>query len=662
LAWGSMTRMNCISPFSLSACLRPSSWSTRLAALDAASVRLSHKTSALNDLLRQLQHATSKPSPRNAAGPKTGAAAAAAQATPAAVHRITPPRGTALKFPASSPPTAAAPVDASTSLQRIADLQAWLTRLAQQIEHAGTTATSSSSSSSSSASSAGVSSSALNALSHMHELMLSEPIGPAPAVLPTTHSALVTIKSLNSVNTVGAGVPVPKNRGFINGRWQKVQGSPKHSRQGSLGAVSDEEEDPFANISDMDAESAPASGRASAVNSPPGKSPPGHVRKGSSLGTTEENRREGQHNALEIDAEDGEQLMKESPASKRKVQIMTPSKSSVEDDPFADIDDLEVDMAEEEVRRKAELARAAALKEQHSIQGAKLRAQKNKSKMHTLRGDLSKHMHQDADIDTMDEEAIVAAAVHPKSPQKQFNSLQQQQPSSTKSHPAAANAQPSVRAVSPIQDDALDEMDDDDDDQGQPSLPKNAPGVTALTTRREGQEVQTEEWHDVDDSGVMKKHHPKALSQSLSLRANEEDRPDDLDDMEDGDEEPVKVIKTPKSPGSRKIGFQSEPDDAEDGFHTPEHSQSRHSQNSNSSLRLNQGSGGGTNHGQHGQLASSVSDDDLDHLDDFMDEDEVEQSKMPVKENKKADVDRAGRDRQLRNRPCCRWNSVCEAC
>ena len=493
------------------------------------------------------------------------------------------------------------------------------------------------------------------------------------------------------------GVAIPPGTAFVNGRWIRTS-PPPHQADDDVYEQS-EDEDPFADFSDHDA-SAPSTPRnnhnqsASIEQSPP----PSHSALGrrpgklSSGSGTLRRRADGD---VEIGEEDVQELDERAAdgrlaagAGARRASLVTLSPSVVladgqwqaraavdgdsadgdaieeeEDDVFADIPDLDVDAEEEAKRRAAELARAhaAAAAAQASRRAAAL-----SRKTTTLRKDLSKHMGQDAEIDDADLPMFDESDAEERQSQA----------------PAAAEAEADANGDAGADSDGIDADFEEDVSLALESprasrlfapdlrAPKNAPNVTALTTRREGQAEEEEQWGDMS----LLPSHLRHASHSASAV---DDRPDDLDDLDEEDEEPLPLAASPQPRQRHAHGLSSDlsapatpssawrrgaalsDDDLSEldasragmlsgsasGFAS--RSASRMSLHSHSHSLASHHS---HSHSNHGQLSAALSDDDADQLDDMLDEDEERQVDVKIDVNNKANKDRAGRQRQTHTR------------
>lgn len=534
---------------------------------------------------------------------------------------------------------------------------------------------------------------------------------PSPSAPASTRSALITIKPLQSAGQPGVtqpgmhGVAIPPGTAFVNGRWIRTSPPPQ---QDDVAYEQSEDEDPFADFSDHDA-SAPSSPRnnhnqsASVEQSPPSHSASGRRPGKLSSGSGTLRRRAegdveiGEEDVLELDerAADGRLA---AGAGARRASLVTLSPSVVladgqwqaraavdgdsadgdaieeeEDDVFADIPDLDVDAEEEAKRRAAELARAhaAAAAAQASRRAAAL-----SRKTTTLRKDLSKHMGQDAEIDDAD---------LPMFDESDAEERQSQAPAAE----AEAEAEAVANGDADADSDAIDADFEEDVSQALESprasrlfapdlrAPKSAPNVTALTTRREGQAEEEEQWADVS----LLPSHLRHASHSASAV---DDRPDDLDDLDEEDEEPLPLaaspqtrqrhahglssdLSAPATPSSawRRGGAFSDDDlselDASRGG-MPSGSASGFASRSGSRMSLHSHSHSlashhSHSHSNHGQLSAALSDDDADQLDDMLDEDEERQVDVKIDVNNKANKDRAARQRQTHTQTNTRMRS-----
>ena len=508
-----------------------------------------------------------------------------------------------------------------------------------------------------------------------------------------------------------AGVHVPAGTVFVDGKWQRVRHSsgsggggksPSHAGQHP---DSEEEPDPFADFSDHDASLPGTPRRASLLESKAAASPPlsSFRKKNSPSINTLKRRGEGEKDIGEEDVAEFEN--REAAAASGAGGMRVPKSPSVvledgqwhtdtvreeeEADIFADIEDLEVNPAEEERRRAAEIARssssAAALAPSptsHVKSAAEVsaRAKAIRNKTSTLRKDLFKHMGQDVEIDEGDVASLV----------EEEDDTQQQQQADAASAAAAVSASPSPASPAAAGAAAVDEDEFDVAAELESPRPaahvfkpdleatKSAAGVTELNTRKEGQEQEADEWNDVE----LKREHLRKASNSALKHAD--DRPDDLDGLsEDEDEqapEPAPRPTVASSPASRN----GVPAGTVTHLHTPSSKSfggggGRHSAAASSSSfggsafedddfsdldhsRITFSGSGSVSksnrtmhhshsasassvqsvQSNHGQLSAQLSDDDADDLDDMLDEDEQAQSSIKV------DVSRSQADRASR--------------
>ena len=414
-----------------------------------------------------------------------------------------------------------------------------------------------------------------------------------------------------------------------------------------------------------------------------------------------------------------------------------------EEDVFADIEDLPVNAEEEERVRVAELARAAASaaaaraaspsspysrsprsgggSRSGSLQKSAAEIAKRtlaiQRKTTTMRPNLFKHMGQDAEIDDQDMDPFdsepddePAQEKHEEDDQDEEKepTIRSSRPPSARNAvpPVAAAAAAGVAAGSPMNGAAAaiaaaneDELDVDAALNSPRaarffapdlSAPKSAPGVTALNTRKEGQQQEEEEW-DMD----LKLKHLRHASHSASAPFGDE-RPDDLDDLDEIDDDVASPIsKQSRSGGAASaaggVGFGSLSDLSAPA--TPSSAVSRHGATSDeddfsdvdvsssggafggrnnpftsttrSGSSMHSGSGlhshshsASSQQSNHGQLSGHLSsDDDMDQLDDLLDEDECKQSLVKVDVNNKANFNRATRNRETqRHNAQWRWH------
>jgi len=395
----------------------------------------------------------------------------------------------------------------------------------------------------------------------------------------------MTIKPMQSGANSIHGVPVPAGTAFINGRWTRVAPSPgprvrdsgseggSDAEDDALALADDEEADPFADFTDEEEQQAPATPRklqqqsatlAPASGSLRGKRAvmSGTLRRRAGLddpaGTADINEDDlaGLEIASGVDSDtdptartNGAVLIDGQwrPASALAVAAANggagaggnAAAPAEEDDPFADIDDLEVDEEEESRCRAAERARtsanAAALSSgQKSAATVAARAKALARKTTTLRMDLSKHMGKDDEINEDDFDAVEEE--HKENEEHEDKQRQQQQ--LQKQPEQQKHQQPQDREEQQGEPDELADMLESPRAQRlfAPDLEasKRHARVTALSTRREGQAQQEEEWDDVELSAEHLRHASASLS---AVSAGADDRPDDLDGLDDDDDE-----------------------------------------------------------------------------------------------------------------------------
>ena len=365
---------------------------------------------------------------------------------------------------------------------------------------------------------------------------------------PVKSSKMAHILPLNA-STALSVANVPKGTAFINGRWSRVKESPtnregdaSHSRQDSIASVESEEDDPFADISDDEFEAAAANGGSAAManndhahvaNLKNPLSFPPNIDDDDEIG-------DGDINESDISFSGLPSSVASSQLRANGLQAANGDDVEEEEevDPFAGIEDLPSDPAEDAARRAAEIARTQANRT------AEIRKKLDKSKKSTLRPQLMKHMeHGDDDEDDIeammgdgDEDALAGHG--------QQKSGLGVKSSSSQSPVTAANVGVATAKTASSPAKGSSKMTVISPTSFAANNASKSGTVTAFTSRKEGQPIAKDVWSDGEADGFGDEPEGEEDGSSLHHRMSSkpiDDRPDDLDGLDDFDDEDLSL-------------------------------------------------------------------------------------------------------------------------